>query len=54
MVAGVDAPRKQLLTVEGGKSQGDPCEAMASHGFNGIGDEVVTKIADWIARNGTR
>jgi pimeloyl-ACP methyl ester carboxylesterase len=44
------APRKELLTFEGGKSQGDPCEAMAYHGFNDIEQEVVTKIAEWITR----
>ena len=43
-------PRKELIIFEGGKTQGDPCEAMASHGFNGIEKEVVTKIADWITR----
>jgi len=43
-------PRKELLTFEGGKSQGDPCNAMAYHGFNGIEQEVVTKIAEWITR----
>jgi hypothetical protein len=43
-------PRKELLTFEGGKGQGDPCEAMAYHGFNGIEREVVEKIADWINR----
>jgi len=43
-------PRKELLTFEGGKSQGDPCEAMAHHGFNGIEREVVEKIAEWINR----
>lgn len=43
-----NASHKELLTVEGGKSQGDPCEAMAYHGFNGIEQEVVKKIADWI------
>lgn len=42
--------RKELLTFEGGKNQGDPCEAMAYHGFNGIEREVVEKIADWITR----
>lgn len=42
------APRKELLTFEGGKDQGDPCEPMAHHGFNGIEQEVVTKIAQWI------
>lgn len=43
-------PRKELLTFEGGRSQGDPCEAMAHHGFNGIEPEVVSKIAEWITR----
>ncbi len=43
-------PRKDLLTFEGGRDQGDPCEAMAYHGFNGIEKEVVTKIAEWITR----
>ena len=43
-------PRKELLTFEGGKNQGDPCEAMAYHGFNGIEQEVVTKVAEWITR----
>ena len=43
-------PRKDLLTFEGGRSQGDPCEPMAYHGFNGIEQEVVTKVAEWITR----
>jgi alpha/beta superfamily hydrolase len=43
-----NAPRKELLTFEGGKNHGDSCEAMAYHGFNGIEPEVVRKIADWI------
>jgi pimeloyl-ACP methyl ester carboxylesterase len=43
-------PRKELLTFEGGKNQGDPCEAMAYHGFNGIEQEVVTKVGEWITR----
>ncbi len=47
-------PRKELLTVEGGKNQGDPCEAMAYHGFNGIEQQVVTKIAEWIIQNNPR
>jgi hypothetical protein len=45
-----NASRKELLTCEGGKDQGDPCEAMAYHGFNGIEEEVAGKIADWIIR----
>lgn len=43
-------PRKELLTFEGGKPKGDPCEAMAYHGFNGIEEDVVAKIVDWISR----
>jgi dienelactone hydrolase len=42
------APKKQLLTFEGGASRGDPCEAYAHHGFNGIEPDVVNKIAEWI------
>jgi hypothetical protein len=42
------APRKALITAEGGISQGNPCEALAYHGFNGIEGEVVEKIAKWI------
>jgi hypothetical protein len=45
------APRKELISVEGGQSKGDPCEAMAYHGFNGIEQLVVTKIAEWITRD---
>lgn len=41
-------PRKELLSFKGGISSGNPCEAMAYHGFNGIEKTVVTKIADWI------
>ena len=47
-------PRKELVTIEGGKNQGDPCEAMAYHGFNGIEEQVVTKIADWITQKNIR
>jgi hypothetical protein len=41
-------PRKELLSFDGGTSRGDPCEAMAYHGFNGIEPDVVAKIAAWI------
>ena len=34
---------------EGGITVGDPCEARAYHGFNGIEREVITRIAAWIA-----
>ena len=42
-------PRKELLAFDGGIDRGDPCEAFAYHGFNGLEREVVGKIAAWIA-----
>jgi dienelactone hydrolase len=44
----VNAPRKQLLAFKGGVSEGDPCEAMAYHGFNGQEREVVGQTVTWI------
>ncbi len=41
-----------LLVFEGGNDVGDPCEARAYHGYNGIEREVVTKISAWILANG--
>lgn len=41
-------PRKELLTFKGGENRGDPCEAFAYHGYNGLEKEVVGKIAEWI------
>jgi hypothetical protein len=46
-----NAPSKESLAFEGGKNRGDPYEAMAYHGFNGIERDVVKKIADWIVEN---
>ena len=42
------APKKELAPFKGGADRGDPCQAMAHHGFNGLDKEVVGKIADWI------
>lgn len=42
------APRKELIAFDGGISVGDPCEARAYHGFNGIESEVIQRIAAWI------
>ncbi len=41
-------PRKQLMAFRDGISRGDPCEAMAYHGFNGIELQVVDQIARWM------
>ena len=43
-----NAPKKELLSFKGGENRGDPCEAMAYHGFNGLDREVVPQIAGWI------
>jgi len=43
-----DSSRKELLTFKGGNNKGDPCEAMAYHGFNGLERDVVQKTAAWI------
>lgn len=43
-----NAPRSQLLSFKGGQSKGDPCEAFAYHGFNGLEPEVVQQVADWV------
>jgi hypothetical protein len=44
----VNAPKKQLLAFKGGNNRGDPCEAMAYHGFNGLERDVVRQTAAWI------
>ena len=41
-------PRKELQTYTGGITRGDPCEAQAYHGYNGIEKQVVANITDWI------
>jgi len=46
----VNAPRSQLLPFTGGVSKGDPCEAFAFHGFNGIEQNVIQQTTDWILK----
>jgi hypothetical protein len=43
-----NAPRSQLLSFRGGQNTGDPCEARAYHGFNGLEPEVVRQVAAWV------
>jgi len=45
------APRVDVKFVSGGISQGDPCEAFAYHGFNGIEREVVDLTTAWLKAN---
>jgi hypothetical protein len=42
------APRREVASFTGGEDRGDPCEAFAHHGYNGIEREVVERIARWI------
>jgi hypothetical protein len=42
------APKSQLLSFTGGDNQGDPCEALAFHGFNGLEREVVQQASAWM------
>ena len=41
-------PRKALIAFSGGENVGDPCEALAYHGYNGLERDVVARITDWI------
>lgn len=41
-------PKTELITFNGGQNVGDPCEARAYHGFNGIEPEVVGRITGWM------
>lgn len=47
-------PAKELITVEGGDDSGNPCEAMAHHGYNGVESVVVQKVSDWVKAHSTR
>jgi hypothetical protein len=40
--------RTELLTMEGGISEGDPCKAFSHHGYNGIEKQTIDKIKAWI------
>ena len=41
-------PRSQMLAFKGGQNTGDPCDAFAYRGFNGIEPEVVRQVAQWV------
>ena len=43
-------PRKELIAFQGGENIGDPCEALAYHGYNAIESQVVNRIASWIVQ----
>ncbi len=41
----------ELILIEGGISEGNPCQAFAYHGFNGVEAEVADKIRAWIRKD---
>jgi hypothetical protein len=43
------AGRARVVWLDGGQSEGDPCEAMAYHGFNGIDGQVVAAVSAFAA-----
>lgn len=40
----------ELIVMEGGKTVGDDCEARAYHGFNGIEQETVARLKEWMLK----
>jgi hypothetical protein len=42
------APVRELLTVSGGISKSDACQAMSPHGYFGIESQVVAPMVAWI------
>lgn len=45
-----DTPRAMVL-LDGGSDEGDRCQAMAYHGFNGIERELIKTAAEFILKN---
>ncbi|CAM3704651.1 hypothetical protein [Polynucleobacter antarcticus] len=39
-----------LILMEGGVTEGDPCQALGYHGFNGIETETIQKIKNWVKK----
>ena len=42
----------EFIVMEGGISTGDPCEAFAHHGYNGIERETAEAIKKWVRQGG--
>lgn len=43
-----DAYGNDFIAMDGGYSEGDPCEAHAYHGYQGIEKETIAAIKQWI------
>lgn len=48
------SPRRATLMFSGGQSRGDPCHEWAHHGFNGVEEDVIRQVADWVLVGATR
>jgi len=48
LMSKLNTSSKELFAIEGGQTKGDPCNAFGYHGFNGVEQEVVTKISHWV------
>ncbi|MBV9824817.1 MAG: alpha/beta hydrolase [Alphaproteobacteria bacterium] len=48
------SPRREFILVASSALRGDPCDAYSPHGYLGIEDQVIQRIADWIAASPTR
>ncbi len=42
--------RARVVWLDGGESEGDPCEAFAHHGFNGLDGQVVSVVSGFARR----
>ena len=42
------AARVDVTMLSGGRTQGDPCEAMSYHGYLGIDGDVVKAVTTWL------
>ena len=41
----------ELIVIDGGISEGNPCQPFAHHGFNGVEAEVADKIRAWMRKD---
>ncbi|MDE1713468.1 hypothetical protein PWG14_12860 (plasmid) [Chromobacterium amazonense] len=46
-----DAPR-ELMLLDGGANEGDPCQPWAWHGYNGIESRVLGLAGAWMLAHG--
>ena len=42
--------RAHVVWLDGGASEGPPCEAFARHAFNGLDGQVVGVVSGFVAR----